>query len=604
MKKRDLICKIEYEIKQIENDIAESKSDSECEKRQNDDTAENQEILNTSIQVIKENDKEELPAWMKLFLERSNKSKPSDEEVIPTVSGRTPNDDSDEITTPKCCSKENEMIEVELLDTNEKCENDDALKKAGLQSKIKQLKDIFNVQTSKSPSSSKRVSHFISTQSIKEKFENNVKTQETKSLMKSPNKKLIDLSQYFNIETTDGTNKKPSEIEKMKWKYQEKPRDSNLQNFNLIEKADNINFDDINHEKVFRENVQKYLDLIDESETDSKMLSSKPLKKELPISQLDKSKLQDLFKDQDALTRSKTSKLMVNKLSKSLNFLNEPSSESIGQTRKVKEELKKMSGAETLRKDFFAAKDSSQCEELIKNRVSRKIIQNPFNNNYLKSKEDTSRIRPTKVWRPKIIPMKMVQNSMTTKVSKDESIRKDAKSKDPILNIFNEIGVNRYTKRNDNTIETENNHEDDMEEILNYEDSEEIRQYEADLRQKYSLDYGSSSEDSIHEKSSMKPSDSFSSLMNILSTMRKSKLSKSVSACKLNLFGQINQEKCMKKNIDIDVELPSNSDLKRLYNSSLNTCNDTNKEIKRSLEDELNNIRSSRSLKVMHNEKI
>ena len=92
--------------------------------------------------------------------------------------------------------------------------------------------------------------------------------------------------------------------------------------------------------------------------------------------------------------------------------------------------------------------------------------------------------------------------------------------------------------------------------------------------------------------------------MNILSTMRKSKLSKSVSACKLNLFGQINQEKCMKKNIDIDVELPSNSDLKRLYNSSLNTCNDTNKEIKRSLEDELNNIRSSRSLKVMHNEKI
>ena len=102
LKKRDLICKIEYEIKQIENDIAESKSDSECEKRQNDDTAENQEILNTSIQVIKENDKEELPGWMKLFLERSNKSKPSDEEVIPTVSGRTPNDDSDEITTPEC----------------------------------------------------------------------------------------------------------------------------------------------------------------------------------------------------------------------------------------------------------------------------------------------------------------------------------------------------------------------------------------------------------------------------------------------------------------------------------------------------------------------
>ena len=367
LKKRDLICKIEYEIKQIENDIAESKSDSECEKRQND-TAENQEILNTSIQVIKENDKEELPAWMKLFLERSNKSKPSDEEVIPTVSGRTPNDDSDEITTPECCSKENEMIEVELHDTNEKCKNDDALKKACLQSKIKQLKDIFNVQTSKSPSSSKRVSHFISTQSIKEKFENNVKTQETKSLMKSPNKKLIDLSQYFNIETTDGTNKKPSEIEKMKWKYQEKPRDSNLQNFNLIEKADNINFDDINHEKVFRENVQKYLDLIDESETDNKMLSSKPLKKELPISQLDKSKLQDLFKDQEALTRSKTSKLMVTKLSKSLNFLNEPSSEIIGQTSKVKEELKKMSGAQTLSKDFLAVKESSQCEDLIKNR--------------------------------------------------------------------------------------------------------------------------------------------------------------------------------------------------------------------------------------------
>ena len=55
---------------------------------------------------------------------------------------------------------------------------------------------------------------------------------------------------YVSKLTTDVTNKKPSEIGNIKWKYQEKPRDSNLQNFNLIEKADNINFDDdINNEK-------------------------------------------------------------------------------------------------------------------------------------------------------------------------------------------------------------------------------------------------------------------------------------------------------------------------------------------------------------------
>ena len=79
--------------------------------------------------------------------------------------------------------------------------------------------------------------------------------------------------------------------------------------------------------------------------------------------------------------------------------------------------------------------------------------------------------------------------------------------------------------------------EDDLENILNYENSEEIKRYEVELREKYSEAYGEFSHDTVQSLgTNLKKSDSFTSLVNILSTVRKSNLSASVSASRENLM--------------------------------------------------------------------
>ena len=79
--------------------------------------------------------------------------------------------------------------------------------------------------------------------------------------------------------------------------------------------------------------------------------------------------------------------------------------------------------------------------------------------------------------------------------------------------------------------------EDDLENILNYENSEEIKRYEVELREKYSEAYGEFSHDKAQSLgTNLNKSDSFTSLVNILSTVRKSNLSASVSASRENLM--------------------------------------------------------------------
>ena len=64
--------------------------------------------------------------------------------------------------------------------------------------------------------------------------------------------------------------------------------------------------------------------------------------------------------------------------------------------------------------------------------------------------------------------------------------------------------------------------------------------------------------------------------MNILTVMRKSRLSKSVSACKLNLFNENNSS--IKSTKDDINELPCNKDLKSAYESNVNSLNDATRQ--------------------------
>ena len=139
--------------------------------------------------------------------------------------------------------------------------------------------------------------------------------------------------------------------------------------------------------------------------------------------------------------------------------------------------------------------------------------------------------------------------------------------------------------------------DEDMEDILNYENSEEIKKYQKDLREKYMLDYESSdTSDEFTDKSSMKKCSSFSSLMNILSAMRKSRLSQSVSVCKLNL---LNANIPLRTTIKDDInELPSNKDLKTSYEQNATSLNYDAEARQNSLKEELLNIKEIRAKQV------
>ena len=78
--------------------------------------------------------------------------------------------------------------------------------------------------------------------------------------------------------------------------------------------------------------------------------------------------------------------------------------------------------------------------------------------------------------------------------------------------------------------------EEDLDHILNYENSNEIKQYEKELKIKYNKVYlDQETEGGDKTNDNMKRSDSYGSLMNILRTMKKSNLCKSVSVSRLNM---------------------------------------------------------------------
>merc|ERR1711971_748163 len=94
----------------------------------------------------------------------------------------------------------------------------------------------------------------------------------------------------------------------------------------------------------------------------------------------------------------------------------------------------------------------------------------------------------------------------------------------------------------------------------------------------------------------MKPASSFPSLMNILSTMRKTRLTKSVSACKLNLLRSSETQKPIPAvNNDFEAIL-TNKERKSNYEKAT-SCQNSNNDLNNLYYEELEEVRLHRKKK-------
>merc|ERR1711892_246362 len=129
----------------------------------------------------------------------------------------------------------------------------------------------------------------------------------------------------------------------------------------------------------------------------------------------------------------------------------------------------------------------------------------------------------------------------------------------------------------------------DIDDILNYENSDEIAQYEKQLRNQYYLEESDSSQESIHQEENKK-TDSFANLMNILTVMRKTNLSKSVSNSKSSLFENMNKKKISGSQVDMPELKGINQSIKNVYKNETKTIkleketceNDISRKVKKS----------------------
>ena len=339
-----------------------------------------------------------------------------------------------------------------------------------------------------------------------------------------------------------------------------------------------------------KETIEKLLGLIEENSHHTEKVTTPKKGEKRKVGHLEKCKMQDLFRDQ---IPSNMTSPMVSKLSRSLSFLNKP---DIPITEKSNNILSLSKSSTEAKKEAFENKTETVSSEVMRNRVQKKIIQSPWSQIPDDNKEVAQK-KEIKHWKPKAMPeepfMKMTgfQKLQQTKIIKSPDIDMLTEEvKDPCPQIKN--AFKKFEVRLDDE-------EDDFEDILNYEDSSEIKAYEKELRARYELDYDSSCNISSDNKSSMKPASSFSSLMNILTTMRKTRLTKSVSACKLNLLRSSETQKPIEA-VKNDFEaILTNKERKSNYEKA-SSCQNSNNDFNNLYYEELEEVRLHRKKKVIN----
>lgn len=576
-KKNDLIFDIREELECLEKNLT--------------DTLESNHIIEGKDNLIEADDSP--PTWLQLFLERSDSFKTKTEVVeqekdnVRLYKNETNTEkvtvDHDNNYNHSHHIDDDKIMATKLLENEDSILNHQRNKNNALKSKISKLKNVFNLPQKSRTLVHSKVPKYVATSDLKEKFEKPDSDGNDTSLKKAPPKKLISMPSF---ETNYPT---PLKKEPKNWKWQQ-------ESLKVVEDTSSSldgHFDDIPNDitSEFSEKatIEKLLELIDDSQAQPTEKLVRPSKEEKKVGHLKNCKTQDFFKDQRPSNTP-----MVSKLSRSLSFLNRT---DIPVVEKSNNQLRSNNSICTEAiKEAFENKVENVSSEVIRNRVQKKIIQNPWSHICdLDINKEVSQVKEMKKWKSNAVTREPLLRRLTDfqqpQTTKSISFPDIANEIEKDVEPCKQIKFNNFDVKEDNT-------EDDFENILNYEESSEIKAYEKELRARYELDYRSSC-DLLENKSSMKSSNSFSSLMNILTTMRKTKLTRSVSACKLNLLRSSetnNKKKILNDNFEeilIDCK-----DRKTKYERAM-SCQSSKEDLKNTCNKELEDVSLLRKKKVI-----
>jgi len=317
------------------------------------------------------------------------------------------------------------------------------------------------------------------------------------------------------------------------------------------------------------ENIQAYLDLIDERQEEEKISFL------TPEQYFRNNKDLDTIKDKlcnSTFETKRTQNKEVGKLS-----------HNFGNINKKNQMLSKEKERNEPRKDFTKMKKSifeSQDEKknfisLPKEKVKKKLVEDPFQKSQNYSLAEKKNIKDCK-YKFSSPTIKDDNLKCPTKLSHSSSLQSLPTTNQTAL--IPKAGPNNSSDLKKGVVKIRTYSDSDLDDILNYENSEEIANYEKQLRNQYSLEESDSSQESIC-KEETKKTDSFANLMNILSVMKKTKLSRSVSNSKSSLLENMSQKKASCSQIDISEISGLHQSLRNIYENGSQNLN-TQKEYK------------------------
>lgn len=623
IKKQELINVVKNELRDL------GLAPSSMSKRKQKDINQVYEKKNINETKVNIEEKEDVaPKWIQVFLEKSKKTsstvvrsppnKPEEKEMKESVKEHDDSnlyqqtinsmleliDNSEKQTETtnqdplklEMCNKD-DFLQVKegfekLNHSKKQKENEEKVKSyPGFQTKMFKVKSMFsnkNEMITKTTIGKKELP--IETHIIRNKFENNCVPAEIEKSTEvyRPKKKLINVPNV--VDEPNAPSKKTEKLWKWKQAHISEPNiekthqeemsyiasdsessttnNKEFEEFSAIEKEiDQVMFleelikdNKFDKEKIDMENVQAYLDLIEESNGEADDFSQRESILSSGSSYFKRALNLDTIKEKlsGKKCETKTAKgIEIGAVTH--NFENFPG--EIGKAVKKQESMQEMT---KLKKTLFERQDEKRNpDKASSEKVKRKIIENPFIKYTENCKETAAVKKDVKPWKPKAIREKkdILGVSRLTKLHHSSSLQSlsmiSNKASEP-----EEIQTSHEKQRFVPKIRTYS--DSDIEDILNYENSYEIVEYEKELREQYILEDSDSSQEAIHETDNKK-TDSFANLMNILTVMRKTNLSRSVSNSKSSLLENMSQKKISCSQVNIPEVSGTNQNLRKFY---------------------------------------
>jgi len=288
------------------------------------------------------------------------------------------------------------------------------------------------------------------------------------------------------------------------------------------------------------ETIQAYLDLIEERHDEETISSLTPERYFHNTMNL------DTIKDKLSTGKleSKTQQKEVGKVSHNFENINNENQMPI----KEKERYEPKKDVTKMKKHLFESHEKKK--NIISSpqqKVKRKLVEDPFQKSQNQSVPERKNTNQCK-FNFSTTRQKEGKSNFPLKLSQSSSLQ-SLPTRNQTASI-SKLGENNSRYIQKRAVEIRTYSDSDLDDILNYENSEEISNYEKQLRDQYSLEESDSSQESICKEENKK-TDSFANLMNILSVMRKTNLSKSVSNSKNILLENMNQKKTSGSQIDM-----------------------------------------------------